>query len=215
MGQMIKIAPSILAADITNLAADVKDVENLGAELLHIDIMDGHFVPNLSFGPHVVAGLRPISKLIFDVHLMLENPIDYIKPFADAGADIITVQVESKSDTQMCIDLIHSLGKKAGIVINPDTPATPYLKFVNQVEMALIMSVYPGFGGQKFMEEVVSKITEIRSYAGENFDIEVDGGINTDNCEIIKNAGANVIVAGSSIFGAENREKVIGILKQG
>ncbi len=211
---MIKIAPSILSADITKLGSQVKLVEDAGAEYLHLDIMDGHFVPNLSYGPGVVASLRKISDMIFDVHLMLENPIDYIEPFAKAGADIITFHVESKSDIVKCIEKIRSFGIKAGLVLNPDTDPEPYRKYFDMVDMVLIMSVYPGFGGQKFIEGVLEKVKYIRNEMGEDFDIEIDGGVGPLNSKKVINAGANILVAGSAVFGAENPAHVIAEMKE-
>lgn len=206
---MIKVAPSILSADMANLGQQVKMVEDAGAGLLHIDIMDGHFVPNLSFGPTVVKSIRGLSKLVFDVHLMLTNPIDYIESFAKAGADIITFHVEAESDIDLCIEKIRSFGIKAGLVFNPDTDPKIYEKYFDKVDMILIMSVYPGFGGQKFIADVLSKVKYIREKMGPDFDIEIDGGVSPANAAEIKQAGANVLVAGSAVFCAENPEEAI------
>ncbi len=209
MEKVIKISPSLLAADPNCLGSELKKVEDAGAQMIHLDIMDGHFVPNLSFGPGQIKGLRKNSGLIFDVHLMLSDPIDYIDAFADAGADIITFHVEANSDIKECIDKIHSHGIKAGLVIKPDTEATEYLKYINDIEMILIMSVYPGFGGQKFIPRVLPKATEIREAAGPDFVIEIDGGITLENYKLALDAGVNVLVAGSSIYNAEDPAAVI------
>lgn len=209
MEKVVKISPSLLAADPNCLGSELKKVEDAGAQMIHLDIMDGHFVPNLSFGPGQIKGLRKNSGLIFDVHLMLTDPIDYIDAFADAGADIITFHVEANSDIKECIDKIHSHGIKAGLVIKPDTEATEYLKYINDIEMILIMSVYPGFGGQKFIPRVLPKATEIRKAAGPDFDIEIDGGITLENYKLALDAGVNVLVAGSSIYNAADPAAVI------
>ncbi|MBR2878927.1 MAG: ribulose-phosphate 3-epimerase [Clostridia bacterium] len=209
MEKVVKISPSLLAADPNCLGSELKKVEDAGAQMIHLDIMDGHFVPNLSFGPGQIKGLRKNSGLIFDVHLMLTDPIDYIDAFADAGADIITFHVEANSDIKECIDKIHSHGIKAGLVIKPDTEVTEYLKYINDIEMILIMSVYPGFGGQKFIPRVLPKATEIRKAAGPDFDIEIDGGITLENYKLALDAGVNVLVAGSSIYNAEDPAAVI------
>ena len=206
----IIVSPSILAADMTKLGDCVKAVEKAGAKYLHVDIMDGHFVPNLSFGPAVLKSVRSISDMVMDVHLMLENPIDYIDAFADAGADIITVHTEAKSDVKECIDKIHSRGIKAGVVINPDTDFTAVLPYKDMIEIVLVMSVYPGFGGQKFISSVLEKTKKLRELLPEKVDIEIDGGIGLSNFRDAINAGVNILVAGSSIFGADDMEKVIG-----
>lgn len=194
------LSPSILAADFSKLGEQVKQAENGGADWLHIDVMDGHFVPNISFGVPVMQSVRGITKLVFDVHLMIEYPSKYIEAFVKAGADIITVHAEIPDDVEKCIDMIHLLGKKAGISINPDTPASAVEKYLGKVDMVLIMSVYPGFGGQKYITDVNEKISEIRAMTGDAFYIQVDGGIGAGNIADVLASGANVIVAGSSVF---------------
>jgi ribulose-phosphate 3-epimerase len=204
----IILSPSILAADFSRLGEQIKRAENGGADWIHIDVMDGHFVPNISFGVPIMQSVRPLTELVFDVHLMIEYPSKYIESFARAGADIITIHAEIPDNVDKCIDMIHSLGKKAGISINPDTPVSKIEKYLDKVEMALVMSVYPGFGGQKYIDDVDSKITEIRNRMGEDFYIQVDGGIGIENiAKTVKN-GANVIVAGSSVFKDNIEENV-------
>lgn len=194
------LSPSILAADFSRLGEQIKQAENGGADWLHIDVMDGHFVPNISFGVPVMQSVRGITELVFDVHLMIEYPSKYIESFVRAGADIITVHAEIPDDVEKCIDMIHLLGKKAGISINPDTPASVVGKYLDKIDMVLVMSVYPGFGGQKYITDVNEKISEIRAMTGEDFYIQVDGGIGKDNIADVLASGANVIVAGSSVF---------------
>lgn len=194
------ISPSILAADFSKLGEDVKHAQNGGADWLHIDVMDGHFVPNISFGVPIMQSIKGITNLVFDVHLMIEYPSKYIESFAAAGADIITIHAEIPDDIDKSIDLIHSLGKKAGIAINPNTPVSAIEKYLDKVEMVLVMSVYPGFGGQKYITDVNSKITQLREMLGEDFYIQVDGGIGANNIADVVDSGANVIVAGSSVF---------------
>ena len=208
----IIISPSILAADFSKLGEQVKRAEEGGADWIHIDVMDGHFVPNISFGVPVMQSIRRLTDLVFDVHLMIEYPSKYIKSFVDAGADIITVHTEIPDDVDACIDMIHSYGKKAGISLNPDTPVSKAEKYLSKVEMALVMSVYPGFGGQKYITDVNSKITELRNRMGDDFYIQVDGGIGADNIKSVTDSGANVIVAGSSVF-KNNIEENVRLLR--
>lgn len=208
----IKIAPSILAADPGNLRAEVKRAEDAGAEFLHLDIMDAHFVPNLSYSPHIVKALRSDSKMFFDVHLMMTNPLDYAEAFVDAGADLITIHAEVIDDLKAAADTLHSLGVKAGIAIKPKTPVSAIKDYIKYFDMVLLMTVEPGFGGQSYIESVNPKITEVRQIItdmGLDIDIQVDGGVGAKNAEIPVRAGANVLVAGSAIFGAEDVEEAV------
>ncbi len=209
---MIKIAPSILSADFSKLGEEVKAVEQAGAELIHIDVMDGHFVPNITVGPLVVSAVRRITKLPLDVHLMIENPDKYISAFAKAGADIITVQVEASRNIEQDIKAIRESGKKPGLVVNPGTPLDPVIPYLKDIAMVLLMTVNPGFEGQKFMAEVLPKIEQLRSLvvSGKlSVDIEVDGGINLETAPQVIKAGANVLVAGSAIYWSKDYSSVI------
>lgn len=203
----MKISPSILSADFANLERDIRLVEEGGADYIHVDIMDGHFVPNLTFGANVVSAIRPITKLPLDCHLMIENPENYIEEFAKAGADIITVHVESTPHIHRAIQLIKNQGVKAGVVINPGTSVEMIMPVLSEIDMVLVMTVNPGFGGQSFIKETVSKISlldDLKKDKGYSFEIEVDGGISPETAKICKNAGANVFVAGSYIYGDPN-----------
>jgi len=213
---MVKIAPSILASDFANLASEIKKVER-HANLLHIDVMDGRFVPNITIGPAVVESIRKASKLFFDVHLMIENPEKHVESFAKAGADSISVHIEAKGSIKKAIQLIKSAGKKAAIVINPDTKVRKIEKYLSYIDMVLVMSVYPGFGGQKFIEGSIQKIEELAKLRKEkslSFEIEVDGGINAETAKLAKNAGADILVAGSYIYNSKNIAAAIKQLKQ-
>lgn len=200
---MIKISPSLLASDIANLSSEIKKIENC-TDMLHIDVMDGHFVPNLSFGVPVVNAINKITDLTLDVHLMIEHPLKYIEPFAKAGADIITVHIECPDDANECIKLIKSLGLKAGIALNPNTPPSKIAHLADKVDMVLQMTVYPGFGGQSIEKCAIENISAIRKMIGNDVDLQVDGGIYASNLAELVRAGANVIVAGTAIFGASD-----------
>ena len=203
----IKISPSILSADFSQLGNEIKKLEQAGADLIHVDVMDGPFVPNLTIGPPVIKALRQYSTLPFDVHLMISPVHKYIKDYSDAGADIITIHPEATDNLISSINLIKKLNKKIGVSLNPDTSIDIIKKLLPSVDLVLVMSVYPGFGGQKFIPEVVNKIKELKSIKlKENlkFDIEVDGGIDFDNSKLVVKAGANILVSGTTIFKNNN-----------
>ena len=207
MSKKIIVAPSLLAADFSDLKNEIDKVEKAGAEYLHLDVMDGAFVPNISFGAPVISAIRKHSNLIFDVHLMIENPDRFIKDFVEAGADIITVHVEATKHLNRTLQLIKSYGKKAGISLNPSSPIEMIKYELKNIDMVLIMTVNPGFGGQAFIENMTDKIKELRTL-DKNIDIEVDGGINAETGKKVKEAGANILVAGSYIFNGDYKERI-------
>ena len=203
----IKISPSILSADFSQLGNEIKRLEDGGADMIHVDVMDGHFVPNLTIGPPVIKALRNYTKLPFDVHLMIAPVHKYIKNYAEAGADIITIHPEATDNLKESINHIRELGKKVGVSLNPNTKIDIIKEFFSEINLILIMSVHPGFGGQKFIPEVLVKIKELKKIKDQqnfNFDIEVDGGINFDNSKLVIEAGANIIVSGTTIFQNNN-----------
>ena len=207
MSSLIKISPSILSADFSKLGEEIVALEKAGADYIHIDVMDGHFVPNITIGPEVIKRLRPITKLTFDVHLMIEPVDNFIKDFADAGSDIITFHPEATKNLSETIKLVKSYGKKVGVSLKPESPINLITPYIDQVDLILIMSVNPGFGGQKFMPEVLDKMKKLRDITNEkklSIDIEIDGGINFNNSRKAKDYGANILVSGSTVFKENN-----------
>ncbi|PLR87556.1 ribulose-phosphate 3-epimerase [Bacillus sp. V33-4] len=214
---MVKIAPSILSADFSKLGEEIKDVELGGADYIHVDVMDGHFVPNITIGPLIVDAIRPVTKLPLDVHLMIENPDHFIEAFATAGADYLTVHVEACRHLHRTIHYIKSFGVKAGVVLNPATAVESIQEILADVDIVLLMSVNPGFGGQKFIPAVLPKIKKLKEMIetmGLAIEIEVDGGINEETAKQCIEAGATVLVAGSAIYNAPDRGKAISMLRR-
>lgn len=211
------LSPSILSADFKNLEREIVETVNAGAKYLHVDVMDGKFVPSISFGMPVIKSIRSATDIVFDVHLMIEEPIRYIKEFVESGADIITIHLEACEDVQATIDKIHEYGVKAGLSIKPGTPVEALIPYMDKVDMILMMSVEPGFGGQKYIEESTERIREVKKMLVErklSTDLEVDGGINVDNVSIVLEAGVNIVVAGSAIFGGNIAERTTEFMKK-
>ena len=213
---MVKISPSILSSDYGKLASELKRMEDCGADMLHIDVMDGHFVPNITLGAPIVKCIRSASSLPFDVHLMISDPYKYIPDFVKAGSDIITFHVEADSDIEKTIDLILQSGKKAGLSVKPKTPVEAVFPYLDKLSMVLVMTVEPGFGGQSFMEDMMPKVSAVKKEIerrGLNVDIQVDGGINSKTISVAAKAGANVFVAGNAIFTSEDAKATIAEFK--
>ena len=211
MAQNIKISPSILSADFSILGDEIKNLEKAGADLIHVDVMDGHFVPNITMGPPIIKAIRKCTKLPFDVHLMISPVEEYIKAFADAGSDIITLHPEATDNLKRAVQTVKSFGKKAGVSLNPKTPISALMDVINDIDLILIMSVNPGFAGQSFMSEVLPKVSELRKIINDKklkIDIEIDGGINFETAPLAVKAGANILVSGTTIFSGSLKDNI-------
>jgi len=211
VAQNIKISPSILSADFSILSDEIKNLEKAGADLIHVDVMDGHFVPNITMGPPIIRAIRKCTKLPFDVHLMISPVEKYIKAFADAGSDIITLHPEATDNLRRAVQTIKSFGKKAGVSLNPKTPISALMDVINDIDLILVMSVNPGFAGQSFMSEVLPKVSELRKMINDKklkIDIEIDGGINFETAPLAVKAGANILVSGTTIFSGSLKDNI-------
>ncbi|MCH5157717.1 MAG: ribulose-phosphate 3-epimerase [Clostridiales bacterium] len=210
------IAPSILSGNFADMGSEVKSVESAGGDIIHVDVMDGVFVPNLTFGFKMISDLRPLTKRFFDVHLMIVDPVRYVERFVKSGADLVSFHVEAEKEVDRALDIIKAAGAKCGLAINPDTPVESFKPYIKKLDLLLVMSVFPGFGGQKFIDGSLERIAEAKKLRDEyapNALIEVDGGVTVENCKEIAAAGADILVAGSSVFGANDRAEAIKQLR--